>query len=842
LRLRRFVRQDLTEAGLDPDAAADAAIRRFGNIAAVASECRRIDTGWYRATRRTLMWSDLRQDVGYGARLLVRAPGFTMMAVITLALGIGATTAIFSVVDAALLRPLPYPDPERLVEIQVEQPQGDGSTVALGPSVPDMEAWRRDGQVFSHLAIWHNGRPVMLDAAEPERVEVMQISEEYLGLHGVSPLLGRGFEARDAKPGADPVALLGHAFWRTRFGGDPGVVNRILRLGNEAVTVVGVLPAGFYTELQIWRAYPATAMGHRMRGSGSTVYGRLRPGVSLEQAERRLADLTAAYDREHWQGRAAGVAVESLYARTTADYITTTNILLAAVFSILIIACINVAGLLLARGATRRPEMAIRASIGAGRFRLLRQLLTESLVLSACGGVAGVLVAWMALDALVANIPLRLPANAPVALNLRVLAFAMGLSLTAGILFGLLPALKLSRASVSGALARADRRHGSGLTRRGGQILIATEVALALVLLAGAGLMIRSFARILSVDVGFDPDRIVTMEVIPVNPDAAVMKAYYPSLVASLRTLPGIDAVGAVDNLPLGGSSSGTSAVVDGKKLPVKINEFVAGYFEAIGFELLEGRVPAPADGSGDVGVSILNEQAAKYMFPNVSPVGRRFQIDKVSYHVLGVVADIRHKGPLMPAVPEVYLSFGHHRLRPMIVMVRSQIGGPALHTQLREAARAVGPRVVVERIRHGSDWLDDRIVTPRHRAVLLGLLGSLALLLTLVGVSGMTAYAVARRTQEIGVRMAFGASPAQVVRTMLRDSLLPVAAGIIVGLGGAVLATRVIASFLFETPPAEPSTLAAVAAMLAVAACAAAWIPARRAALVDPVAALRAE
>ena len=329
-------RQDLTEAGLDPQTAAEAAVRQFGNVAAVARECREIDTRWYRETRRTRMWRDFRQDVGYGLRLLARAPGFTTLAVLTLALGVGATTAIFSVVDAALLRPLPYPDPERMVEIQVDQPQRDGSTVALGPSVPDMEAWRRDGQVFSHLAIWDNGRPVVLDAAEPERVEVMQISEEYLGLHGVTPILGRGFEARDAKSGADSVVLLGHAFWRTRFGGDPDVVNRIIRLGNEPVTVVGVLPAGFYTELQIWRPYPATAMGHRMRGSGSTVYGRLRPGVTLEQAGKQLGDLTAALEPPNGAARAAGVVVQSLYERTTAGYTSTTNILLAAVLSVLL--------------------------------------------------------------------------------------------------------------------------------------------------------------------------------------------------------------------------------------------------------------------------------------------------------------------------------------------------------------------------------------------------------------------------------------------------------------------------------------------------------------------------
>ena len=668
----------------------------------------------------------------------------------------------------------------------------------------------------------------------------MQISEEYLALHGVSPILGRGFVADDGARGAAPVAMLGHAFWRTRFGGDRDIVNRAIRIANAPVTVVGVLPPDFYPESQVWFPYPAAGMGHRMRGSGATVYGRLRPGVTIEQAERRLTELTTAHERSGGRSTASSVVVESLYEWTTAGYTATTNVLLAAVLAILLIACINMAGLLLARGATRQPELAIRGSIGAGRARLLRQLLTESVLLAVLGGAAGVLVAWVSLDALVANIPLNLPANAPVAVNLRVLAFALGLSLMTGILFGLVPALKLSGAGAAGALARTDRRHGSGLTRRGGQVLIATEVALALVLLAGAGLMIRSFDRILSVDVGFDPGQIITMEVVPVSADAAVTKRYYPSLVNALRTLPGIDAVGAVDHLPLAGSSTGTGVMVEGKRVPMKINEFVPGYFEAIGFTLLEGRWPVPADASGDAAVSILNEQAARQMFPGGSAIGRRFEIEKRSYTVRGVVADIRHKGPLFPAVPEAYLSVSRWTAGSMIVVVRSQADAAALSPQLREAAQAVGPRVVIERIREGSEWLDERVLTPRRRTVLLGLLGGLALLLTLVGVAGMTAYAVARRTQEIGVRMAFGARPGDVVRTMLRDSLWPVALGILAGVGGAILSTKIIASFLFETPATEPATFAVVAATLATAACAAAWIPARRAAYVDPVSALR--
>jgi predicted permease len=441
---------------------------------------------------------------------------------------------------------------------------------------------------------------------------------------------------------------------------------------------------------------------------------------------------------------------------------------------------------------------------------------------------------------------MALPSNAPVAISPTVLAASAALAVLSGLLFGLVPALRLSRVRIGAVLAR-NNRQGSAVSRRGSQLLIAAEVALAVVLVAGAGLMIRSFARVLNVEMGFAPDAFLTMEVTPLDPNAAVHAQFYPALLETLRSMPGIDRVGAIDHLPLAGSSSVTQARVEGRSVGIGIRQFLPGYFEAMGIPVRAGRLLTPADYAAGTAAAIVNETAAREMVPDGRAVGRELTVGKRTYAILGVVADIRHGGPFGQMGSEVFLPFtasadSLHRALALTIVVRPSGTNPDLASQLRRAAQRVGPRVLVERIRTGGDWLGDRVITPRRRTVLLGLLGGLGLVLAAVGVFGMTAYAVSRRTQEIGVRMAFGARPGVVVRQMLRDSAMPIAIGTIVGLGGAALATRLIASFLFQTDPIEPVTFAAVAALLMATGCLAAWIPARRAARVDPVLALRTE
>ncbi len=790
------------------------------------------------------------QDIRYGVRQLVRQRGFSIVAVVTLALGVGASTAIFSVMDAALLRPLPYPNAEQLVSIGVEEPRSDGRASRPSPSMDDMRRWQESDDVFSAVAGWglaFLGR--IVEGPETERIQVLQVTEQYLSMHGVKPLFGRDFNREDMRVESPAVVLVGYGYWQSRYGGRSDVVGASLRLDDGAATIIGVLPARFSANVPVFRPLRIPFAEGAMRGTGRvSVYGRLRPGVTIDQARNRLSARMPRMALRDGSTRAVGVWISSRLETTVARYRTTVNVLAGAVGLILLIACVNVAGLLLARGAARRSELAVRTSLGAARIRLIRQLLTESFVLALAGGAVGILLARLSLDAIVANIPMSLPADSPARLNVNVLAATLALLVPTSLLFGLVPAIRLSRAHIGPALAGGGRRSGASLSRRGSQFLIAAEVALAVVLVAAAGLMIRSFARLSAVGLGFDPEGLMTMEVLPLDKNPAVHKAYYPSLLQRLRSIPGVASVGAVDNFPLAGITHFTSVEVAGESTGIILFNMVPGYLETLGVALRDGRLPTESDYEAGLRGAILSETAARTMFHGERAVGRQFTRagQPEPWTVLGVVADVRHGGPLGRNEPnQVYLPFEPAKSdfnQAMIVVLRLSVGMPDLADRLRRTAQALGPRVLVERVRPADDWLGDLVVTPRRRMVLLSLLGGLGLMLALVGVFGMTSYAVNRRTTEIGIRMAFGARPGQVVRTIVWDSALPIAVGTVAGLGGAAFATRLIASFLFETEPIEPSTFGIVALALAAAGGIAALMPALRAARVDPATTLRAE
>lgn len=483
-------------------------------------------------------------------------------------------------------------------------------------------------------------------------------------------------------------------------------------------------------------------------------------------------------------------------------------------------------------------------------MRLVRQLLTESVLLAVAGAAVGVVVAWISLDTIVANIPLSMPVDSPVSLNRTVFLATIALLVPTVLVFGLLPALQLSRVRLTPSLARGGRLAGSSLSRRGGQTLIAAEIALAIVLLIGAGLMLRSFARMTSVDLGFEPDRLVTMEMLPLDPNPGVRSVYYRTLLQRVRGIAGVQSAGIVDNFALGAGTTYTGVAGSRDQVFSSVFEMTPGYLETIGVRLRAGRLLTEAEfGSGFRGV-VLNEAAARALFNGGSAVGRevtRVGNDARPWTVLGIIGDIRHGGPLNRRgenVPQVFFPLDQtsETKQPMVVVLRHRGSADGLADRLRQAAQAVGPRVLVERIATAHDRLAEATITPRRRTVLLGLLGGLGFALALVGVFGMTAYAVSRRTTEIGVRMAFGAQPSAVVGTMLRDSLMPVIIGTIIGLAGAYLASRVIQSFLFQTAPTDGPTFVVVALTLIVAASLAALLPASRAARVDPVVALRSE
>lgn len=838
MRADEYARQ-----GLDARTARQAALRRFGNLAVIQ------DRGY--DVRGGGVLETILQDVKYGIRQLGQRPSFSIVAIVTLALAIGVSTALFSVIDAALLRPLPYPNPEELVVIAVEEPEPDGKRSRYGPSMADIRIWRTLTGIISHAGM---GRvtgfvPLIVDTGTPERLTVAEASEDFLETYGITPILGRGIHLDDTREGAPAVALLGHAYWQRQFGADPAVLGRDIRIQDRPVTIVGVLPAGFYTETAVWQARQFSGVMLDRRATGTPVVARLRPGVTLEQAMTALSAVTPASTLMGPTPVPVRVVVESMYDDETGGFGATIRTLSLAVGLILIIACVNVAGLLLARGATRDTELAIRAAIGAGRGRLFRQLLTESLLLAVAGALVGVLLAYASLESLVALVPLSLPANSPVTINATVLGFTIGVTLVTALLFGLIPALKLSRPPMMiGTMLTVAGRGRAALSKRAGQWLIGAEVALALVLLTGSGLLLRSFAKLVSVDLGLDFSNVLTLEVEPVDQRPAVRRQYYASLTDALRRLPEVVSAGAIDDLSLNGGSSHVSAIADtGANIGGPQRTVLPGYLESMGVRPLAGRLFEDTDrAAGDA--AIVNAAAAAQYFAG-DALGHTVRATRTNLRhlrIVGVVPNIRHGGPQRHVRPEIYVlpdpNGTETMFTRMALVMRLHAGSSPSLERLKQVAEAVGPRVIVGRARPATAVLSEQVAKPRHRMLLLSLLGAFGLLLTLVGIFSMTAYAVARRTREIGVRVAFGARPGQIVGVMIRDAAWPVVLGLVAGLAGTYYATRIIANFLFDTTPHDPATLGVVVALLGSAACVAAWLPARRAAAVDPLIALRAE
>jgi predicted permease len=831
---------ELTQQGLDAHAARQAALHRFGNPAVIQ------DRGY--DVRGGGVLETIVQDVKYGIRQLLHQPSFAIVAILTLALGIGVSTALFSVIDAALLRPLPYPNPEELVTIDVEDVRPDGEKSRYAPSMADIRRWQGIPTVITHAGM---GRvsgftPLIVETGAPQRLIVAEASEDFLETYGVLPILGRGIHVDDTREGAPRVALLGHAFWQREYGGDPHVLGRTLRIEDEPVTIVGVLPSGFYNESAVWQARQFSPSRVERRGSGTPVIARLRPGVTLAQATAALEAATPASDQS--TRVPTRVILTSMYDDETGQYGTTIRTLSMAAGLMVLIACVNVAGLMLARGATREVELAIRASIGAGRGRLIRQLLTESVLLSIAGAATGVLLAYVSLDSLVALVPLELPANSPVAINVTVLAFALGVAVITALLFGLVPALKLSRAPkmISSVLA-VGGRGGAPLSKRAGQSLIAIEVALALVLMAGSGLILRSFAKLIAVDLGFDRTNVLTLEIEPLDQSAVVRRDYYAALANALRQQPEVMAVGAIDQLGLrGGGSYGFPTADTGADVEGPQRTVLPGYFEALGVRPLAGRLIEEADRLAGEAVVVNANLSEKYFGGNA--VGHTLQSGRARsrlWRIVGVIPNIRHSGPQGRSGPEMYVlpdPAATETSAALAMVMRLGRDASLPVERLKQIAEGLGPRVLVGRVRPASALVSQQVARPRNRMWLLTLLGAFGLMLTLVGIFSMTAYAVNRRTREIGVRVAFGARPAQVVGVMIRDAVWPVVFGLIAGLVGTYYATQIIKNFLFQTAPHDPLTLAAVVGLLAIAACLAAWLPARRAASVDPVSALRAE
>lgn len=823
--LRSHVEQrasGLERQGFSREDAERQARLRFGNLARLQDEGYDIRGGGWLET----VW----QDVRYAVRLLRRQPAFTTVAIGTFAIGMGATAALFSVMDAALLRPLPFPKPAQLVTVAARVPPQGGRRPASGASLIDARQWRSLPFV-SDIALYSPAPFVGRDT--PERLSGLSVTEGYFEMFGVAPAVGRTFSEDMTASGAPQVAMLGYSYWQRRFAGDPAVVGRAVRIGRDAVTVIGVVPQGFERSIDIWLPIRNPA---NLRGFTES-YARLRDGISLDVAQR---EWTAALQQGTPWPAGTTVQLTPLLEDVSRGSRRTLNTLAGGVGLILLIACVNVGGLLLARGSTRGPELAVRASIGAGRGRLVRQLLTESAVLATAGTAGGIFLAWLFLDSVVALVPLELPDSSIPTLNWMVIGLTSATAVATTLIFGLVPARRLSRAAVW-SLGGGTRHGSEPLTRRTGQILIAVEFALAVVLLAGAGLLLRSLDRLLAVDLGFDPESVLVVRAAPADPSPESRRAFYSNLLDATRRLPGVIAVGATDAVPLAPRGSSTMFSAQGRPPQMFDTQLVSvGYFEALGMAARAGRLFRQGD--EDTERVVLDDMAASLLFPDGNALRGTVTWSKRNYEVVGVVGHVKRRGALREVERgNVYQPIPANHSGVLDVVLRPTPGVLATAV-VHKVVMSVDTSVVVDRIGSGADLLSENVVTPRRRTILLSILAGLGLLLTLVGIASVTAYAVARRTREIGVRIAFGETPRSVVSNMVRDAIWPMAFGLAAGLGASLYATKLLATFLFETQPNDALSFAGAATLILITSVIAAWLPARRAASVDPVQALRSE
>ena len=806
-------------------------------------------------------------DLRYAARTLLKSPGFTLVALLTLALGIGANTAIFSVVDAALLRPFPFPESDRLVRVN-SLARGDVQSV----SPADFLDWQKMARSFTAIAAIDRADMALSREGPAEELRGETVTLDFFRILGVAPALGRTFSAEEETFGQDHAVILSDALWRVRFGADPRIVGRSIRLDGQPWRVVGVMPRGFAypSDAQMWMPLTWSPDLRAMRGGHYLgVVGRLRAGATVASASRDMASIAGRIDADNPSvniGWSAGVL--SLRDATVGDVRPTLLVLLGAVGIVLLIACVNVANLLLSRGTGRAREHAVRAALGASTTQLARGVMAESLWLGIAGAALGLALAAWGTDAVVALAPEGVPGIAGARVDLPVLGFAAGLGVLTSMLFGLLPAW---RATSVWSLAERLRDGGAAVGgrhgRRSRQGLVLAEVALAVVLVVGAGLLLKSFVRLRSVDPGFDPRGVLTFDVsLPDATTPAEASLFFGSLVGRLRALPGVQSAGGIFGLPLRDFGYGiTLHEVDGRELSrqeqeagtvPQIRVVTPDFFRTLGIQLVRGRVFTDADRDGTLPVAIVSEAAAKRIWGAQDPLGHHLTLGttlglgkdhaRVGGQVIGVVRDVKDQSLAEAGRPWVYVVHAQFPV-PYLSLVARTGGRPeALVGPARAALAAVDPDVPMARVRTMGEWISASMASRRFYAWLIGVFAALALGLAAVGVYGVLSQAVGERTREIGLRVALGAAPREVTTLVVRQGVAPAALGVGAGLVLALALTRALqvylAPLLFSVGPADLTTYATVAGLIFAVALVAAWIPARRAARVDPLTALRAE
>ena len=805
------------------------------------------------------------QDVRYGARAMRANPGFTAVAVVALALGVGANTAIFSVVNAVLLRPLQYPNAERVVAIQELSPEG--RRVQSTPA--NFLDWREQATAFEHMAAIFTRTSNLAVGDEAERIDFAMTSADFFDVFGVRPRAGRFFLPEEERAGHAPVVVLGHALWQRRFGADPSIIGKSVTLDGTAYEVVGVAPEGFsYPDrTEVWvppfARVPTVSEQQdveRARGFGFlAAVALLKPGETLEHARAEMETITARLRGQYPESNSKRFnRVVTLHEHLVGESSRALLLLLGAVALVLLIACANVANLLLARAAGRQKEMAVRAALGATRLRLARQLLVESVLLALLGGAAGLLLGWWGVDLLKGLLPAGYPRAADIGVDPRVLGFTLLVSCATGVLFGLAPALQSSRPDVHGALKEGAR--GSTGGARAGRLrnlLIVSEVALSLVLLVGAGLLFRSFVSLRAVELGFRPQSLLTFRLTPSGErfrTDAQYSAFFRDVAERVRNIPGVEAVGVINTLPLAkGPTTGFRVEGQPETRPdqwpsVNYRSVSPEYFRAVGVSVMRGRVPDERDTPASPPVLAVNEALARRDFPGQDPVGKRISFgvrpggEPYWFQIVGVVADVRSMEVQTEPPAEIYTSYLQDPFAGMSYVVRSSVEPESLAPAVREAVRSVDRAQPVAEFRTLENLVGEAVAEPRLNSILLGLFAGLALALAAAGIYGVMSYAVTQRTHEIGIRIALGAQSGDVLRFVVGQGMALAAAGVGVGLAASFAVTRLMSGLLYGVSPSDPATLALVSLTLLSVALAACLVPARRATKVDPMVALRHE
>ncbi|HXQ73801.1 MAG TPA: ABC transporter permease [Pyrinomonadaceae bacterium] len=813
------------------------------------------------------------KDLRYGLRMLAKNPGVSVIAVLTLALGIGANTAIFSVVSAVLLNPLPYKDPDRLVSIWENVPE-HGRWRAAPANFLD---WKKQNTVFADVAAFGGATATLTGDGDPEQLSGTAVTPGYFEVVGVQPALGRLFQTEEYQLGTDRVVILGYSLWQRRYGGDKNIINRNIILDGNSWTVVGVMPPGLYPTRpttagridfdergqDYWRPMSYMVNFAALRGAHFLgVLARLKPEVTIDQAQAEMNTIGARLAQEHAENKDEGIIVSRFMNEVVGDVRPALVTLLVAVGLVLLIACANIAGLLLAQHAARTKEIAIRAALGAGRKRLVWQFFVEGLLLSLCGTLAGLAVAQLGLQVLLKFVPPQMiPRLAQVGLDWRVLGFTLVLSLVTCLLFGLVPAWQASKPDLQTALEQSGRTSGPGAARlHFRQLLVVFQVSVAVMLVIGAGLLIKSFWLLQKVDPGFKAERVLSAGItLPVSKykEPLLINNFFNQLNERVAAVPGVESVAIaydhplqsnwLDSFEIEGRVSDPANADSANFMPVG-----ADYFNTVGVQAVSGRTFTPQDDADHPGVAIVNEAFVRHYFPNENPLGRRIrpgppgrvwkQQKLTSFEIVGVVRDVKFDGLAVASEPAYYLPATQSPLNDMTILVRTKCDPESIVAGLRQAVWSIDPNQPISNVNTLEQIVSESIAQPRLNMLLMMLFGGLALLLSAVGIYGLLSYAVTQRTQELGIRMALGANVTDVLKLVLKQGMLLALVGEAIGLAGAFALTRLMRGLLFGVTPTDTTIFAGVVAVLTLTALLACYLPARRATKVDPLIALRYE